>query len=67
MANPFAIRGFKECDQCGSHLMDGDQAYYHDGDILCNDCAEEAGVVCDCGGYKKEEYDLCYTCNQESF
>lgn len=65
MANPFKIKGKKECDECGTELFDSDLAFFHNNEVICEQCAEEAGVICGCGNYKKEEYDHCYTCNQE--
>jgi len=65
MANPFKIKGSRECDQCGTELVEGDIAYFHNDDFICEECASEADVVCECGNYKKEQYPTCYECRNK--
>jgi hypothetical protein len=64
MANPFPTKFDSQCQQCESMLDRGDLMYAHDDLFICPDCAEEAGVVCDCGNFKKEDYKKCYDCSQ---
>ena len=62
MSNPvLAFKGTK-CDDCGETLEEGDDLYLTDDGRLCQDCANSANYVCDCGNFKKAEFNQCYEC-----
>lgn len=62
MANPVsAFRGVK-CDACGERLEEGDDLYMTDDGRMCETCAGDDGYVCDCGNFKKQEYETCWEC-----
>lgn len=62
MSNPCsAFRGVK-CDDCGDEIPEGDDVYFHEAQRLCKGCGEKQGIVCDCGAYKRPEYEQCYGC-----
>lgn len=64
MSNPFKVKGTRDCDECGKEVteVDGEMMYFHNGDFICEDCAGDQDVVCECGNYKKEQYPTCYDC-----
>lgn len=62
MANPMAAWFITSCKQCGDTIKKGEQIYFN-GSRLCTTCAISNDLVCDCGKYKKEEYDQCYECH----
>ena len=45
-------------------MLDGDQVYAVDGLFVCDRCVPIANV-CECGNFKKEEFEKCYECSQE--
>lgn len=65
MANPFELKGKRNCFGCSDEMLSGDMVFFHDDHVLCESCADDNGIVCECGNYKKEEYQKCYTCFQE--
>ena len=67
MTNPFFIKGSKECFSCDEKQFqqNEDEMFSHEGEFYCSGCANEMEIVCDCGNYKKPEYELCYECNYE--
>lgn len=62
MANPFFNRFDSKCDACGDWMEEDSMVYAHDGGFICSGCAVGADVVCECGNYKKDGYETCYTC-----
>ena len=54
------------CDICGEEMEEGDDVFFHEGDKYCELCAEEAGIVCECGQYKKPQYETCYECKENN-
>jgi hypothetical protein len=62
MANPMPAFRNTFCAECAEHIPEGDDVYFTDEGKLCESCAEENGWLCDCGGFKKQEYDTCYEC-----
>lgn len=66
MANPFKTKFNSTCDSCGDTVQEGDEMYAVDGLFYCHDCANENGNVCDCGNFKKDDYEECYECHQET-
>lgn len=62
MANPFNVKFDSDCHDCGNTVEEGNQMFAHAGGFICEDCAENALVVCECGGYKKADFALCYEC-----
>ena len=63
MANPCPAFKGTHCSNCGWQINEGDSVYFVDGDKLCKDCASDADLICECGSFKKEEYDTCYDCS----
>ncbi len=62
MANPLPAFPNTDCDGCSEEIPEGDSVYFNDGEKLCEDCAADGDYVCDCGNFKKSEYDTCYEC-----
>jgi len=62
MPNP--VKAFKNttCDNCDESLEEGDDLYFTDEGRMCASCAHEEGYVCECGNFKKNEYEKCYQC-----
>lgn len=54
------------CEGCGEEIEEGDDVFFHEDEKLCEQCAEQLDIVCDCGQYKKPEYETCYECKEES-
>ena len=67
MANPFQVKFDSECQECGSIVDQGENMFADDGMFICEPCAEELGVICSCGNYKKPEYDTCYNCKDDKY
>ena len=63
MANPVPAFNNTSCDGCGNPMDEGDDLFLTNEGRLCTKCAEEEDYVCDCGSFKKKEYDACYECN----
>ena len=63
--NPFPNRFDSTCDSCGDDLPEGEIVFAVDGDFVCLACADSNGNVCDCGQFKKEEYDSCFDCYEK--
>lgn len=63
MANPFNVRFTSQCHHCEEDVPAGSQMYAHKGGFYCQVCAKTGDLICKCGNYKKEEYELCYECN----
>lgn len=56
-----------QCEVCGDMIEEGDSIYFNDDGKLCEDCGEDAGIVCpECRGNKKPDFDKCFTCNQKT-
>jgi hypothetical protein len=62
MANPFETKRSSVCDGCGEGVFQGDLMFAHEGEFFCEMCADEMDCVCECGDYKKPEYEMCYNC-----
>lgn len=62
MNNP--CKAFKGtfCDNCKNSIQEEYSVYLHDGNRYCQSCADDINIKCDCGNYKKDEYDQCYEC-----
>ena len=43
-------------------MEEGEDLYITDDGKLCQSCAEDEGYICECGGYKKKQYDTCFEC-----
>lgn len=65
MPNPVEAFGGTGCDVCGEYIYEGDSLFFDDNQKLCEECAGENDNICDCGNYKKSQFDECYECNQE--
>lgn len=66
MSNPFPARFDSDCQSCGDTVEEGELMFAVDGQFICEECAEEGGNICpNCGNFKKEEFDLCYTCHEK--
>lgn len=62
MSNPFTQQWLSQCDSCGDDIDPGDVVYAVDGSFVCRGCAEENDNVCECGNFKKSEFEKCYEC-----
>lgn len=65
MSNPFSAQFQSHCQSCGEDMLEGDDVYVVDDAFVCKDCAEANGNVCECGNFKKEEFEECYSCHAE--
>ncbi len=66
MSNPSSAFKNTICDICGEDIPEGDDLFFHDHEKYCKSCAEEADIVCDCGDYKKPEFEYCFSCHNEN-
>lgn len=66
MPNPFVTKFDSECQNCGSEVEEGDEMFSDDGEFICNECARERNIICDCGKKKKSSFEKCYECFKES-
>lgn len=64
MPNPFELRFRADCDHCGDRMAAGDECFFVDGDKWCEECAGSAGYRCECGAFKRPDFDECYECSQ---
>jgi hypothetical protein len=62
MSNPFNTQFNSKCQSCGEEVPEGELMYAIDDQFVCEDCASEGDNICECGNFKKEEYDTCYNC-----
>ena len=62
MSNPFETKFKSACQNCEDIVDEGEDMYVVDGLFVCRACANAGEHVCECGKYKKEEYDKCYDC-----
>ena len=62
MSNPFKARYDSACQQCGEQICTGDDCFHVEGSFVCQGCAEEGDNICECGKFKKDEFDKCYEC-----
>jgi len=65
MSNPFEAHFDKDCDDCGRPIDEGDETFARDGDFICRQCAEDGDNVCECGQFKKAEYETCFDCKHD--
>lgn len=52
-----------QCEDCGVLLQEGDPLYLTDDGKLCEECAMQCDYVCDCGSFKKQEFEHCWDCH----
>lgn len=62
MPNPFELCFRTDCEWCGERMSAGENCFYIDGDKVCESCAEKHDYVCECGAFKKPEFEECYDC-----
>ena len=62
MANPITVEWAANCDDCGELIATGEEMFFTDEGRLCVNCASENSYVCDCGRYKKPDFNQCYDC-----
>ena len=63
MANPFEATFDSDCGNCGELMEEGEMVFAHESIFMCEDCAEDKGIICsECGGKKNPEFDHCYKC-----
>ena len=65
MNNPSPAFKFTKCDNCDNEIPEGDGVFFWDGYKYCEQCARDEDIVCECGNFKKPEYEICYDCHQE--
>lgn len=63
MANPYPAKFRSTCEECGTRVEEGEKMFAHDGQFICEHCADLGGMICDCGNYKKPQYDECWECH----
>jgi hypothetical protein len=66
MANPFKTKFKSTCQSYGEIVEEGDDMFAIDGQFVCEQCAEAGDNICECGNFKKEEYDTCFDCHEEN-
>lgn len=59
MENPFEVRNNDMCHDCGTSMEEGDIMYRDGREHICEDCAEERGIICECGNYKFSGHETC--------
>ena len=64
MPNPLPAFPNTFCDNCEELIPEDDNVYFCDDGKFCQQCAGENNNVCECGNYKKEEFETCYECSQ---
>ena len=64
--NPSPAYKNTKCGSCDEYIEEGDDVFFYDDEKYCTDCAISEDIVCECGQFKKPEYDLCYECNKEN-
>lgn len=62
---PFKAYRGQICSYCGMQMSEGDDLFLDDSEKYCAECADELDLVCECGEYKKAEYEKCYECYRE--
>lgn len=62
MTNPFNAEFDSNCQSCDELIEIGEAVYADEGEFICTACAVESGIVCECGEYKKPEYNTCWDC-----
>ncbi len=65
MPNPVESFGGTGCDECGEELFEGDALFFDGPKKLCEVCAGENENICECGNYKKSQYEECYECHRD--
>lgn len=63
--NPFPATFESKCAGCGDSMEIGDQVWATDEGYMCRECADDSGYLCECGKFKKVEYDQCFACSRE--
>ncbi len=64
--NPFPNRFDSECANCGGDIYEEENVFADDGEFICEDCAAERNVICECGNYKKAGFPTCFDCKDEA-
>ena len=62
MPNPVNATWRTKCAACDNWIEVDDRIYFTDDGKMCTDCAGYAGFVCECGNFKKDEYETCWEC-----
>lgn len=62
MSNPFSAQFESRCNLCDERIEEGEDVFATDEGFICQDCAENSNYVCECGNFKKPEYETCYKC-----
>ena len=65
MANPFRCKFNSHCQRCRAFVKKDENMYADDGEFICEECASDNDNICECGSYKKQQYDTCYSCRFE--
>lgn len=65
MPNPAPSFYNTKCDECEDVIYQDDNVYFHDGEKLCQVCACDNNLVCECGNYKKSQYPICWDCKTQ--
>lgn len=62
MPNPITAQWNNECEGCEGTIEKGEDIYFTDEGKLCIECATDEGYVCECGNFKKPDFNRCYDC-----
>ena len=65
MANPMPAFRNTRCDECDYDFEEGEDVYFTDDGKLCVGCACERDLVCNCGKFKKAQFDCCWECKNK--
>jgi hypothetical protein len=66
MPNPFEATFNSHCIECGNDIFNGDKVFADRGKFICEFCAEDLNVICECGNYKKPDFETCYKCYKKN-
>lgn len=64
MPNPAPAYRNSSCDNCQEDIPEGESVFFDEGNKLCEACATDNDLICECGQYKKAEFKTCYECNR---
>lgn len=62
MPNPITVQWPTKCEDCEEEIPKGEELFFTDEGKLCVNCANNNGYVCDCGNFKKPDFNQCYDC-----
>lgn len=63
MGNPYPAFKNTYCTDCGEEVEEDDDIYIYLNEKYCTSCAKRQRIVCECGNFKKPQYNTCYDCH----